>query len=91
MSKKIILVVILVLIIQFVGGIIFFEIDPENTNVNFSPAESESVTDKTIRFDENGKLKSDAEVVLSFLREECGAKGELGKGGSPYFYDRNNK
>lgn len=42
-------------------------------------------------FYEKGKLKSDAEVVLSFLREECGAKGELGKGGSPYFYDRNNK
>lgn len=41
-------------------------------------------------FYENGKLKSDAEIVLSFLREECGAKGELGRNGTPYFYDRNN-
>lgn len=42
-------------------------------------------------FYENGKLKAEAEIVLSFLREECGAKGELGKGGSPYFYDRNER
>ena len=42
-------------------------------------------------FYENGRLKKDAELVLSFLRDECGAKGELGKGGSPYFYDRNEK
>lgn len=42
-------------------------------------------------FYENGKLKAEAEIVLSFLREECGAKGELGKGGTPYFYDRNER
>jgi hypothetical protein len=42
-------------------------------------------------FYEKGKLKPDAELVLSFLREECGAKGELGRRGSPYFYDRNEK
>jgi hypothetical protein len=42
-------------------------------------------------FYEGDKLKSDAEVVLSFLREECGAKGELGKRGSPYFYDKTEK
>lgn len=42
-------------------------------------------------FYEDGKLKPDAEIVLAFLREECGAKGELGRLGSPYFYDRNEK
>lgn len=41
-------------------------------------------------FYEEGKLKPDAEIVIAFLREECGAKGELGKGGSPYFYDQNS-
>lgn len=41
-------------------------------------------------FDENGKLRSEAKVVLCFLRDEAGARGELGKRGIPYFYDKNN-
>ena len=49
MSKKIILIVLLILVIQLVAGIIFFELDPENTNVNFEPANSQNETDKTIR------------------------------------------
>lgn len=57
MTKKILLIVFLVLVIQFVAGIIYFEIEPENTNVDFSPANTQHEIDKTIRFDENGKLK----------------------------------
>lgn len=41
-------------------------------------------------FYKNGKLTKDAEIVISFLRDECGAKGELGKSGMPYLYDKNN-
>lgn len=38
--------------------------------------------------DENGQLTSEGRVVIAFLRDRCGAKGELGKNGSPYFYDQ---
>lgn len=37
--------------------------------------------------DENGNLTREGKIVLAFLRDEAGAKGELGKNGSPYFYD----
>ena len=57
MSKKVFLIVFAVLVAVFVASIIFFEIDPKNTNVDFSPANAQNETDKTIRFDENGKLK----------------------------------
>lgn len=57
MSKKVILIVFAVLVVLFVASIIYFEIDPENTNIDFSPANAQNETDKTIRFDENGKLK----------------------------------
>lgn len=58
MSKKIVILIIFaVLVVLFVASIIFFEIDPQNTNINYSPADPQSETDKTIRFDENGKLK----------------------------------
>ena len=57
MSKKVILIILAVLIVLFVASIIFFDLDPQNTNVNFEPANPQSETDKTIRFDENGKLK----------------------------------
>ncbi|MBQ1967585.1 MAG: hypothetical protein II356_06380, partial [Clostridia bacterium] len=58
MSKKIVfLIIFAVLVVLFVASIIFFEIDPKNTNINYSPADPQSETDKTIRFDENGKLK----------------------------------
>ena len=57
MPKKIILIVLLVLVVVFVGGIIFFEIEPKNTNVNYDPADSQKVTDTTIRFNSEGKLK----------------------------------
>ena len=41
--------------------------------------------------DENGVLKPEGAVVLSFLRDEAGARGELGRGGLPYFYDAANR
>ena len=57
MAKKIILFSLLVTVVILVVGIIFFELDPENTNINYEPANTQNETDKTIRFDENGKLK----------------------------------
>ena len=57
MAKKIILIALLVAVVILVAGIIFFELDPENTNVNYEPANTKNETDKTIRFDKNGKLK----------------------------------
>lgn len=41
--------------------------------------------------DENGELSADGAVVLAFLRDEAGARGELGGGGLPYFYDSANR
>lgn len=38
--------------------------------------------------DENGNLTKDGKLVIAFLRDNCCAKGELGKNGSPYFYDQ---
>ena len=57
MAKKIILIALLVAVIILIAGIIYFEIEPENKNIDFSPANTQNKTDKTIRFDENGKLK----------------------------------
>ncbi len=58
MSKTIkILIIFAVLVALFAASIIYFEMDPENTNIDFSPANAQNETDKTIRFDENGKLK----------------------------------
>ena len=57
MAKKIILITLAVLIVFFVASIIYFEIDPVNTNINYNPADSQKETDKTIRFNSDGKLK----------------------------------
>ena len=57
MAKKIILIALLVAVVILVAGIVFFELDPENTNINYEPANTQNETDKTIRFDKNGKLK----------------------------------
>lgn len=37
--------------------------------------------------DESGRLTENGKIVLAALRDEACAKGELGKDGSPYFYD----
>ena len=57
MAKKIVLIALLVSVAILVAGIIYFEIEPENTNINYEPADAKKVTDTTIRFNENGKLK----------------------------------
>ena len=38
--------------------------------------------------DNEGKLTPQGEKVIAALRDYCCAKGELGKDGSPYFYDQ---
>ena len=57
MLKKIIVGVLLIFLVTLITGIIYFEIEPENTVVNFEPADAQNVTDKTIRFDSESKLK----------------------------------
>ena len=37
------------------------------------------------------KLSDDAKKVIAFLRDEAGARGELGRAGVPYFYDNENR
>ena len=37
--------------------------------------------------DSEGRLTPQGEKVIASLRDICCAKGELGKDGSPYFYD----
>ena len=39
-------------------------------------------------YDETENLTPQAEKVIAHLRDFCCAKGELGKDGSPYFYDQ---
>ena len=56
-SKKVFLIILAVLVLQFVAGIVFFELDPKNENINYEPADSQNVTDTTIRFNSDGKLK----------------------------------
>lgn len=57
MTKKIILIALLVFVVQFAAGIVLFEMDPANTNINFEAAEPDKETDTTIRFNSDGKLK----------------------------------
>ena len=57
MKKKITVIIALILVVHFVASIIYFEIDPKNTNINFDAADSQKVTDTTIRFNADGKLK----------------------------------
>ena len=42
-------------------------------------------------FLENGKLKPEAEIVLAYLRDESGGRGELENNGSPFLYDKNGR
>ncbi len=56
-KNKIFLIVALVLVIQFVAGIVFFELDPANENINFDAADAGKETDTTISFNADGKLK----------------------------------
>lgn len=40
--------------------------------------------------DEQGCLTKEGQAIVAFLRDTCQGRGELGKSGSPYFYDDNN-
>lgn len=43
-------------------------------------------------FLKNGKLKPEAEIVISYLRDVCGARGELKDSLTPsYLYDSNGR
>ena len=55
--KKTVLVIFLLSVINLITGIIYFEIEPDNTNINYEPANPQSQTDTTIRFNSDGKLK----------------------------------
>lgn len=57
MFKRILIIALVVFLVTFVAGIIFFELDPENTDVNFEPADADKTTEKNIKFDSDGKLK----------------------------------
>lgn len=57
MKKRIAGIIAIILAAVFVAGIIYFEIDPENTNINFDAADTQKVTDTTIKFNADGKLK----------------------------------
>lgn len=46
---------------------------------------------QNVFLDEKGGLKPEGARVLAFLRDEAGARGELGAGGVPYFYDSANR
>ncbi len=48
MLKKIILIVLVVCIVNLVAGIIYFEVEPENTNIDYSSDDSQKTTDTTI-------------------------------------------
>ena len=42
MAKKIVLIALLVAVAILVAGIIYFEIEPENKNIDFSPANTQN-------------------------------------------------
>ena len=54
--KKIIKIISLVLVV-IIAGTLALSIRPEYSGVNFNPADSKNETDKTIRFNSDGKLK----------------------------------
>ena len=55
MKKRIFKIISIALILAIVG-ILSLSIRPEYSAVNYNPANSQNVTDKTIRFDSDGKL-----------------------------------
>jgi len=61
----------------------------------FKSAKRELVLVKAFQklfLEENGELKDEAKVVVAFLRDEAGGRGELGtSNGVPYFYDKENR
>lgn len=56
MKKKIFLGILLAFILM-IAGILALSIRPEYSGVNYNPADSSNQTDKTLKFDSDGKLK----------------------------------
>ncbi len=56
MKKKIILGILLAFVLM-IAGTLALSIRPDYSGVNYSPADSQKETDKTIKFGEDGKLK----------------------------------
>ncbi len=56
MIKRIVKITSLVLVVVIIG-ILSLSIRPAYSGVNYNPADSQNKTDKTIKFDSNGKLK----------------------------------
>ena len=46
---------------------------------------------RKVFLNDNNKLSEDGKKVIAYLRDEAGGRGELGKGGVPYFYDNDNR
>ena len=57
MKKRIILITALLLPIVIIAGFLSLSIRPDYSAVNYNPADSQNVTDKTISFNSDGKLK----------------------------------
>lgn len=57
MLKKIILILLAVCIVNLSAGIIYFEIEPKNTDINYASADPEKSVNTTVRFNSNGNLK----------------------------------
>lgn len=55
--KKRVLIIIPLLIVAIIAGILSLSIRPRYSGVNFNPASTQNETDKTIKFNKNGKLK----------------------------------
>lgn len=56
-TKRKLFKVLLLLFVVITAGILALSIRPEYSGVNFSPADSQNKTDKTIKFSSDGKLK----------------------------------
>ena len=57
MKKRIIIITALLLPLVIIAGFLSLSIRPEYSAVNYNPADSQNVTDKTIRFNSDGKLR----------------------------------
>ena len=57
MKKRIAMGIALGLVVVMALGFLSLSIRPEYSGVNYNPADTQNKTDKTIRFDSNGKLK----------------------------------
>ena len=57
MKKRIIIITALLLPVVIIASFLSLSIRPEYSAVNYNPADSQNVTDKTISFNSDGRLK----------------------------------